>query len=339
MANEEAEEATGDLEGGELPGEAVLAEGPAPDEPQVQDGQVARLLEELLARLLVGAGDDLKQAQLLQQSDGRGDGPRGLPLRGPGRNRGLKQARPRIEPGQPVAWAGDDVEQLGRRVEEVADLRDQQQHEGLAEVAQDADDDEDHAGEVAVCVPDEDARRVLVVREECEAHAQEGQEEVQAEQMAVHCGVRVCGREVESVVEDQEKRDYDGLHDLDPVDSSQYVDRVGAEDGTGRHVDVVEHPEIDQLLAHKGLERDREDNGGNTEIDKVDDQEGNRGEGGDEELVPPADVKEVVADSEDGDGLEREYRGEEGGELSVGPWSVPDRVNSGKRVGGLLTLL
>lgn len=182
-------------------------------------------------------------------------------------------------------------------------------------MAQDADDDEDHAREVAVRVPDEDARRVLVVREEREAHAQERQEEVQAEQMAVHGGVRVLGREVEGVVEDQQKRDDDGLHDLDPVNSSQDVDRVGAEDGAGRHVDVVKYPEIDQLLAHEGLERDGEDDRGNTEVDKVDDQEGDRGEGGDEELVAPADVKEVVADPEDGDRLEREYRGEEGREL------------------------
>lgn len=209
VADEEAEQPAGDLERGELPGEAVLAEGSAPDEPQVQDGQVARLLDELRARLLVDALDDLEQAQLLQQADGGGDGPRGLPLGRPGRDRGLEQAGPRVEPGQAVARAGDDVEQLGRRVKEVGDLRDQQQHEGLAEVAQDADDDEDHAGEVAVRVPDEDARRVLVVREEREAHAQKGQEEIQAEQMAVHRGVWVCGRQVEGVVEDQQERDDD----------------------------------------------------------------------------------------------------------------------------------
>lgn len=125
VADEEAEQSAGDLERGELPGEAVLAERPAPDEPQVQDGQVARLLEELPARLLVDSGDDLEQAQLLQQADGGGDGPRGLPLGRPGRDRGLEQARPRVEPGQAVARAGDDVEQLGRRVEEVGDLRDQ----------------------------------------------------------------------------------------------------------------------------------------------------------------------------------------------------------------------
>lgn len=203
MADEEAEEAACYLESRQLPGEAVLAEGPAPDKPQVEYGQVARLLEALLARLLVDAGDDLEQAQLLQQAYGGADGPRGLPLGGPRRDRGLEQARPGVEPGQPVARAGDNVEQLGRRVEEVGDLGDQQQHEGLAEVAQDADDDEDHACEIAVRVPDEDAGRVLVVREEREAHAEERQEEVQAEQMAVDGRVRVLGRQVEGVVEDQ----------------------------------------------------------------------------------------------------------------------------------------
>ena len=340
MADEEAEKPAYNLEGSELPGEAVLAEGPAPDQPQVQDGEVARLLEALLARLLVDAGDDLEQAQLPQHADDRGDGPRGLPLGRPGGDGGLEQPRAGVEPGQAVARAGDDVEELGRRVEEVGDLGDQQQHEGLAKVAQDADDDEDHAREVAEGVADEDAGRVLVVREEGEADAQEGQEEVQAEQMAVHGGVRVLGREVEGVVEDQQQRDDDGLHDLDPVDAGQDVDGVGAEDGTCRHVEVVEDAEIDQLLAHEGLERDGEDDGGNAEIDKVDDQEGDRGEGGDEELVPPADVEEVVADSEDGDGLKREYRGEEGGELLDGARSVPDEFIRGKRkVGGMLTLL
>lgn len=92
-------------------------------------------------------------------------------------------SRPVRELNRGSRWRGQGMmwNSWGRRIEEVADLRDQQKHEGLAEVAQDADDDKDHAGEVAVCVPDEDARRVLVVREECEAHAQEGQEEVQAE--------------------------------------------------------------------------------------------------------------------------------------------------------------
>lgn len=44
--------------------------------------------------------------------------------------------------------------------------------------------------------------------------------------------------------------------------------------------------------------------------------------------MPPADVEEVVADAEDCDGLEREYRGEEGRELWVGPWSAAGRPSA-----------
>ena len=144
--------------------------------------------------------------------------------------------------------------------------------------------------------PGEDGAPVVIHKPE--THAEQRQHEVQAEQMAVHGGVRVLGREVEGVVEDQQKRDDDGLHDLNPVNSSQDIDRVGAEDGAGRHIDVVKHPEIDQLLAHEGLERDGEDDGGNTEVDEVDDQERDRGEGGDEELVAPSNVEDIVTQTE-----------------------------------------
>lgn len=54
---------------------------------------------------------------------------------------------------------------------------------------------------------------------------------------------------------------------------------------------------------------------GYAEIDKVDDEDGDGGEGGDEEFVAPPDVEEVVADAEDDDGLEGEDRGEVGCEL------------------------
>ena len=57
-------------------------------------------------------------------------------------------------------------------------------------------------------------------------------------------------------------------------------------------------------LAEVGLQRQRDDDRRDAKVDKVDDEERDRGEGGDEELVAPADVEEVVADAEDGDGLE-----------------------------------
>ena len=45
VADKEAKQADDELEQGDLPGEAVLAEGPPPDEPEVEEGEVGRLDE------------------------------------------------------------------------------------------------------------------------------------------------------------------------------------------------------------------------------------------------------------------------------------------------------
>lgn len=71
-----------------------------------------------------------------------------------------------------MARAWDDVEELGGRVDKVEDLGKEKEDEGLAEVTLDADDDEDHAGKVAVGVSDKDVGGVLVVCEERQAHTQ-----------------------------------------------------------------------------------------------------------------------------------------------------------------------
>lgn len=68
---------------------------------------------------------------------------------------------------------------------------------------------------------------------------------------------------------------------------------------------------------------------GYAEIDKVDDEDGDGCEGGDEEFVPPPDVEEVVADAEDDDGLEGEDGGEVGGELG-GVSGVEKRGEGGR---------
>lgn len=133
------------------------------------------------------------------------------------------------------------MEQLRGRVGGVEQLRDEQQQQRLAEVAEDADDGEDHAGEVAVRVADEDARRVPVVVPERQRDADEGEQEVEREEVGVGGRVRVGGEggEVEEVVEGDEEGDHDGLGDFDAVDAGEDVDRIGAEDGEGSHVGVV----------------------------------------------------------------------------------------------------
>lgn len=65
-------------------------------------------------------------------------------------------------------------------------------------------------------------------------------------------------------------------------------------------------------LTEIGLQRDGDDDLGDAEIDKVDNEDGDGCDGGDEKFVAPANIKKVVADSEDDDGLKGEDRGEVG---------------------------
>jgi len=299
VADEEAGQAQQGLDEGQLDDEAVLAQGAAPDEPEVDDGQVGRLDKK--ARLVVG--DEAHEAQTGGEAEGPGDGGHGLAVWRPDGDGGLEQTGAGVEAREAMAGAGDEAEDLGRRVDEVEDLGEQHQHQRLAEVAQDAHDDEDHAGEVAVRVAHEDARRVPVVAEQGGRHAQEGQQEVETEEVRVGGRVRVRGEQVQAVVEHQEERHHHGLGHLDAVDAGQDVYAVGREDGHARHVDVVEGAQVEEL-AQVGLQRDGDHDRRHAEVDKVDDQQRDGGEGRDEELVPPPDVEEVVAYAQEGDGLE-----------------------------------
>lgn len=98
-----------------------------------------------------------------------------------------------------MSRTGDQAEQLGRRVEEVEDLRDDEEQQGFAEVAEDGDDGEHHPREVAVRVAHEDFGWVPVVPPEGQGDADEGEEEVDGEEMRVGGGmwlwVRGCGVE------------------------------------------------------------------------------------------------------------------------------------------------
>lgn len=113
----------------------------------------------------------------------------------------------------------------------------------------------------------------------------------------------VGGEQVEGVVKHKKKGDDDGLGDFDAVDTRQHVDALGAEHGDAGHVEVVEEPQVEELTQIR-LERNRDDDGRDIEVDEVDDQDGNGGQGRDPPLVTPTDVEEVVAEAEEGDGLE-----------------------------------
>lgn len=204
-----------------------------------------------------------------------------------------------------MARTRDEAEDLGGRVEEVEDLGYEEEAESFGEVAEDTDDGEDHAGEVAVGVADEDAGRVPVVVEEGAGDADPGQQEVEREEMGVGGRVRVWGCEVEEIVEGEEEGDDDALGDFDAVDAGEHVDALGAEHGNAGHVEVVEGAEVEEL-AQVGLELDGDDDGGYVEVDEVDDEEGNGCQAGNPPLVAPTNVEEIVADAEEGYGLERD---------------------------------
>ncbi|QSZ32658.1 hypothetical protein DSL72_002237 [Monilinia vaccinii-corymbosi] len=230
------------------------------DPALVQEREIATL-DDVPLRV----GGEVEEAELVQEVEENGLQRFGR-LR-PGGDGGFEEVGVRVVAGETVARAGDQVEELRGAVDEIDGLRDEEQEEGFGEVPEDAADGEDHAGEVAVCVPDEDAGGVPVVEEQREGYPDEGEQHVQG------------------VVEDEQERDDDGLRYFDAVDAGEDVDAIGAEDGDAGH-------------------RDGDDDVRHAEIDKVDDEDGDAGDGGDEEFVPPADVEEVVANSEDDDGLE-----------------------------------
>ena len=169
VSNEQTEQTYCYLHGRNLPGQPVLPEWAAPDEPQVQNGEIAGLKYAPGVRIL----RDAEQLQLGEQPQPGRDKRFGL-LVLPFGDAGLEQAGgARVEMRQAVAWTGDQAEELWDRVAEVEDLWDEQEEQGLGEMTQDGDHDEDHACEVAVRVADEDAGRVLVVGEEGEGDSKE----------------------------------------------------------------------------------------------------------------------------------------------------------------------
>lgn len=126
MPHKQAEQADAGLEEGDLPREAVLPQGAAPDEPEVEEGEVAGLDE---AALVVGG--DLEQAQLAEEVEGLGDEGVRLALGAPGGDAGFEEAGAGVELGEAVAGAGDEAEDLRGGVEEVEELGDEEEAESL----------------------------------------------------------------------------------------------------------------------------------------------------------------------------------------------------------------
>ncbi|KAH3669498.1 hypothetical protein OGAPHI_001619 [Ogataea philodendri] len=115
-----------------------------------------------------------------------------------------------------------------------------------------------------------------------------------------HHGKHHSSKEVPDVVEQQKHGNNDGLADLESVDSSEDVDGVGTEDADRRHVQVVHEAKVDRVGRESKpvSEHVGDQNGGDSEIDVVDNQQRDRRNCRQKELVAPSDVKQVVHESE-----------------------------------------
>lgn len=107
--------------------------------------------------------------------------------------------------------------------------------------------------------------------------------------------LRVKRRCVEGqyIVCKQKHSDDNGLRDFDAVDTCKDVDAVGAEDGDGGHVGVVQPTDVDDGTQVR-FEHDGDGNVRDAVVDKVDNEHGDRGEGRNEEFVTPSDIEQVV---------------------------------------------
>jgi hypothetical protein len=108
--------------------------------------------------------------------------------------------------------------------------------------------------------------------------------------------VRIGREEVQAIVEGEEEGDDDALGNLNTVDAGKHVDALGAEHGNTGHVNVVECAEVEQLAKIR-LELERQNDGCDVKIDKVDDQQGDRGDTRNPPLVSPTNVKQIITNA------------------------------------------
>ena len=213
-----------------------------------------------------------------------------------------------------MSRAGDEVEDLGTRVEEVENLGDEQQAEGFGEVAKYAYDGEDHAGKVAVSVADEYTSWVPVVGKQGARDADPGEKQVEREKMRVGGWMGIWGEEVQAIVEGKQRGDDNALGNLNAVNAGQHVDALRAKHGDTSHVYVVENAQVEEF-AKVRLELKRDDDRGHVKVDKVNHKKRNRCKTRNPPLVTTADVEKVITDTEKSNGLKRDNGPEIGREL------------------------
>lgn len=82
--------------------------------------------------------------------------------------------------GKAMSGAVHDANELGNRKEEVDELRNEEKHQGLGEVALDGGNSESHSGEISEGITDEGLRRVGIEVSQSQNATKEGEHEVDA---------------------------------------------------------------------------------------------------------------------------------------------------------------
>eukprot|EP00955_Chlamydomonas_euryale_P056542 356459-Chlamydomonas_euryale.AAC.5 len=226
-----------------------------------------------------------------------------------------RQAGRRVEHGQPVARARHDLEQLGDAVDKVDNLRDEEEQQRLAEVAQDARDRDRHARKIC---------------KRAERAARERQREVGREEVRVTCRVAAgadAPRDRRQAVRQHRTRDDKRLAGLQAVDSREDVDAVRAEDDKRDHVAEVQRPQLhiagqpDEQLQRLGHR--------NARATAVSREQRQRRKQWQHELHAPAQVEHVVCKAEEHHEADRR----EGGIVVNEPRLVNRAAQHGRRPG------
>lgn len=100
-------------------------------------------------------------------------------------HREAEGVRRRVPRGKPVARNGKHPEELRRRVHKVQHLRDEEQEQGLGELAQDSSDRKRHPREIAERVAHKRSCRIPAVLDQGQHDGEQGQHHAQREEMKV----------------------------------------------------------------------------------------------------------------------------------------------------------
>mmetsp|Transcript_60384 Transcript_60384/g.178841 ORF Transcript_60384/g.178841 Transcript_60384/m.178841 type:complete len:246 (-) Transcript_60384:233-970(-) len=215
-----------------------------------------------------------------------------------------------------MSGTGDKLKKLRNGPYKIDNLRHEKQEQSFAEMPQDPHDGKRHSSEITEGVSNEHRGGVPIVPEKAQRHSHEGQHYHRREHV-IFRGQRPRPN-LDEVVEQHRASDHVRLPGLQPVDARVNVNGVGAEHGQQPHVEQVEQAEVDDrsvgVLVHSHDVAERPPQRGEfsprheefPELDRNDDrgtplvaaQEGQGRHRGEEQLIPPRPVEDVVGKPE-----------------------------------------